>query len=188
MKNKNKKLHDLVLSIIKSHVKTAIMKEEKTIRETRRGKTYCSLLFLCAFSVLLTSCLSWIVEKPTFVLRGIVISPLSFTEVNLLVDLDVQNPNRFDLTLKSFECSIYLETEEIGKGRLGKEILIPSSSTTRIQVPVGAKFKDVGGSLKAILMGGKLPPYKIAGMADVGTAFGSFQIPFSKEDTIHFGD
>lgn len=129
------------------------------------------------------SCLSWILEKPSFVLRGVILSPRSFTEINLLIDLDVQNPNRFDLTLKSFECAIYLKNEEIGKGRLKNEILIPSSSTTRIQVPIDAKFKDLGGSLKTIFTGGDLP-YKIEGNANVGTAFGSLNFPFSKEGPI----
>jgi LEA14-like dessication related protein len=150
----------------------------------KKVRTRCKILFLCAFSLFLVSCVSWILEKPSFVLRGVSISLRSFTEMNLLIGLDVQNPNRFDLTLKSFECTLYLKNEEIGKGRLKNEILIPSSSTTQIQVPIDAKFKDVGGSLKAILTGGD-PPYKIEGKADVRTAFGSLNFPFSKEGPIN---
>jgi LEA14-like dessication related protein len=126
------------------------------------------------------SCLSWILEKPSFVLRGVVLMTRSFTEMNLLIDIEVQNTNRFDLTLTSFECAIYLKDEEIGNGRLENEILIPSSSTAQIQVPVDVKIKDLGGSLKAIFTGGDLP-YKIEGKADVRTAFVSLNFPFSKE-------
>jgi LEA14-like dessication related protein len=157
----------------------------KKLNQKKIG-THCRILFLCAFSIFIMSCLSWILEKPSFVLRGIGISPRSFTEMNLLIDLDAQNPNRFDLTLKSFECTIYLKNEEIGKGRLESELLIPSSSTTRIQVPIDATFKGLGGSLKAILTGGDLP-YKIAGKADIRTAFGSLNFPFSKEGPINLG-
>lgn len=146
----------------------------------KKVRTHCRILLLFAFSIFLMSCLSWILEMPSFVLRGVILSPSSFTEMNLLLGLEVQNPNRFDLTLKSFECTIYLKNEEIGKGRLENEILIPSSSTTQIQVPIVAKFKDLGGSLKAIFTGGDLP-YKIKGKADVRTAFGSLNFPFSKE-------
>jgi LEA14-like dessication related protein len=146
----------------------------------KKVRTHCRILFLCAFSIFLLSCLSWILEKPSFVLRGVILNPRSLTEMNLLIDLEVINPNRFDLTLRSFECTIYLKNEEIGKGRLENEILIPSSSTTQIHVPIDAKFKDLGGSLKAIFAGGDLP-YKIEGKADVRTAFGSLNFPFSKE-------
>ena len=152
----------------------------------KKVKTFCRVLFLCAFSIFLMSCLSWILEKPSFVLREVILSPRSFTEMNLLVGFDVQNPNRFDLTLKSFEFTIYLKNEEIGKGRMKNELLIPSSSTMSVQVPIDVKFKDLGGSLKAIFTGGDLP-YKIEGNADVRTIFGSLNFPFSREGNTNFG-
>ncbi|MDA8126139.1 MAG: LEA type 2 family protein [Deltaproteobacteria bacterium] len=148
--------------------------------KTRRLKTCCGLGFLCVIFIFLTSCVSWIVDQPSIVVQKVVITPLSFTEVNLLIDLDVRNPNRFDLTLKSFHCTIAIDKEELGKGSLQEKILVPSSSTTRIQVPVGVKLQDLGSSLKNILRGGDLP-YKVEGKADIGTVFGSFAVTFAKE-------
>jgi len=139
---------------------------------------------LFALSILLVSCVSWILEKPSFVLREIILKTRSFTEMNLLLGIEVQNPNRFDLTLKSFEYTIYLNSEEIGNGRLEKELLIPSSSITRVQVPVVAKFKDLGGSLKTIITSDDLP-YKIEGKTDIKTAFGCLTFPYSKEGHIN---
>jgi LEA14-like dessication related protein len=123
-------------------------------------------------------------EKPSFVIREIILSPSSFTEAKLVIGLDVQNPNRFDLTLTSFEYALFLDSEEIGTGRLEKEILVPSSSTTQVEVSVVAKFKDLGGSLKTIITGRDLP-YKIEGKASVKTAFGSRDFPFSKDGRIN---
>ncbi len=116
-------------------------------------RTRYGLLLLCTLPLFLVSCLGWILEKPSFVLREITLSPRSLIEMNLLLGLDVQNPNRFDLTLKSFEYTVYLNNEEIGKGRLEKEILIPSSSITQVQAPVAASFKNLGGSLRSIIAG-----------------------------------
>ena len=129
-----------------------------------------SILFLLTLSICLVSCLNMIMEKPSFVIREIVLSPNSFTEANLLIGLDVQNPNRFDLTLKSFEYVLLLDNEEIGTGRMEKEILVPSSSTTQVQVSVVAKFRDLGDSLKTIIAGHDLP-YKIEGNASIETTF-----------------
>jgi LEA14-like dessication related protein len=145
------------------------------------------ILLLCGFSIFLMSCLSWILEEPSFVLRRVTLSPRSFTEMNLLIGLDVQNPNRFDLTLKSFECTMSLKNEEIGKGRMENEFVIPSSSTTQIQVPIDVNFKDLGEILKAIFAGGKLP-YKIEGKANVSTVFGSKIFSFSKEGSTNLGN
>ena len=139
-----------------------------------------SILFLLTLSICLVSCVNWIMEKPSFVLREIILRPSSFTEANLLIGLDVQNPNRFDLTLKSFEYVLFLDDKEIGTGRLEKEIVVPSSSTTQVQVSVVAKFKDLGGSLKTIIAGRDLP-YKIEGKATIGTIFGSRDFILSRD-------
>jgi LEA14-like dessication related protein len=140
--------------------------------DARKWRATLGILFLLALSICLVSCLNWIMEKPSFVLREIIFSPSSLTEANLLIGLDVQNPNRFDLTLKSFEYVLFLDNKEIGTGRLEKEILIPSSSTTQVKVSVVAKFKDLGGSLKTIIAGHDRP-YKIEGKASIETIFGS---------------
>ena len=104
----------------------------------KKARTHYGILLLFAFSLFLVSCLGWILEKPSFILREITLTPRSLTEMTLLLGLDVQNPNRFDLTLKSFEYTVYLNNEEIGSGHLEKELLIPSSSITRMQAPVAA--------------------------------------------------
>ncbi|MGZ6250244.1 MAG: LEA type 2 family protein [Syntrophales bacterium] len=139
-----------------------------------------SILFLLTISICLVSCLNWIMEKPSFVLREIILRPSSLTEANLFIGLDVQNPNHFDLTLKSFEYVLFLDNKEIGTGHLEKEILIPSSSTTQVQVSVIAKFKDLGGILKTIIAGHDLP-YKVEGMASIKTTFGSRDFLLSKD-------
>lgn len=139
-----------------------------------------SILFLLTLSICLVSCVNWIMEKPSFVLREIILRPSSFTEANLLIGLDVQNPNRFDLTLKSFEYTLFLDDKEIGTGHMEKEILVPSLSTTQVQVSVVAKFKDLAGSLTTIITGHDVP-YKIEGKASIGTSFGSREFTVFKD-------
>jgi len=122
--------------------------------------------------------------KPTFVLREVTLSPRSLMEMNLLIGLDVRNPNRFDLTLKSFEYKVYLDNEEIGSGRLESEVLVPASSTTAVQAPVAANFKNLGGSLKALITGSDLP-YRIEGKAEIKALFGSLTFPFSEKGRLN---
>ena len=148
--------------------------------DAKRWTATLGILFLLVISMCLVSCLSWIMEEPSFVLRQIILRPTSLSEGNLVIGLDVQNPNRFDLTLKSFEYVLFLDDKEIGSGHLEKEILIPSLSTTQVQVSVAAKFKDLGGSLKKIVAGHDLP-YKIEGTASIGTTFGSRNFSLSKD-------
>jgi LEA14-like dessication related protein len=150
------------------------------MKKSNRARALRGLLSVLILSLFLVSCLSWILEKPSFTLREITLNPRSLTEIQLLLSLDVQNPNRFDLTLRSFEYTIYLNNEEVGNGRLEKELLVPSSSITRLQAPVAAKFKNLGGSVMSIITGNGLP-YKIEGKADVKTVIGSLKFSFSNE-------
>ena len=157
-----------------------------TVIKSKKVRLYYRILFLFAFSICLMSCMSWVLENPSFTLRRVIFSPVSSTESNLLLDLDVQNPNRFDLKLKSFECKIYLKNGEVGTGRLENEVLIPSSSTTQVQVPLVVNFKDLSGIIKLLFKERDLP-YKIEGNANVGSIFGSHNFPFSKEGIIGRG-
>lgn len=156
------------------------MKRLKIKKWQKTFKIFCLLVF----SLSLLSCLSWVLEKPTFVLREISLSPRSFTEMNLLLGLEVQNPNRLDFTLSSVEYILYLNNKEIGTGRLEKELLIPSLSTSRVQAPIVAKFKDLGEILKTIVTTDDIS-YKIEGKANVKTVFGNLNFPFSKEGRIN---
>ena len=150
----------------------------------KKVNEYSRILFLLTLSLFLVSCLNWIVENPSFYLREVILSPHSLTDMDIILGLEVQNPNRFDLTLKSFEYSVYFNNEKIGNGRMEKEFLIPSSSTTRMRMPVAAKFKDLGGGLKTIIAGNDIV-YKIEGKTCVKTNFSSFNFLFSKEGHIN---
>lgn len=156
------------------------MKESSRNKRMTRG----GLLLLAVLSVFIISCLSWFLEKPSITVREITLRPRSLLEMNLLLGIEVQNPNRLDVTVTSFEYTVHLNNEEIGTGHLEKEIRVPASSTTRIQAPVAAKFKNLGESLKSILTGGDLP-YKIEGTIGITTALGSLRFPLSKEGRIN---
>jgi LEA14-like dessication related protein len=144
-------------------------------------KRYFIIIF--ALSIGLASCLNWVIEKPSLIIREITIRPHSFTEINLLIGLDIRNPNRFDLTLKSFKYTIYLNNEEFGQRSLENELLLHSLSVTQAQLPLVAKLQKLG-NLKAIITGQDLP-YKIEGTADVKTAIGHSNFTFSQEGNVN---
>jgi len=156
------------------------------MKKTSRGKKNVRgrLLLLLSLSIFLTSCLSWFLEKPFITVREIRLSPRSLLEMNLVLGIEVQNPNRLDVTVTSFEYTLRLNNEEIGTGRLEKELYVPAASTIQVQAPVAASFKNLGGSLKSILTGSDLP-YKVEGTIGIKTVFGSMSFPLSKEGLIH---
>ncbi len=133
--------------------------------------------------IFLSSCLSWFIEKPTFNLKEVAITRFSLLEVQFLFGVEVQNPNTFDLKLRALDYTVYFNDQEVGKGRMDQEILIPKSAATLVQVPLQADFKSLGNPLKEILAGKDLR-YKIEGAAIVKATLGSTTIPFSKSGEI----
>ena len=173
-------LHYMDSSILSKGRNIFLMQKSNCLKMMERA----GILLLLCIPLLLVSCLSWIMEKPTFTLQEITLSPRSLTEMSLLLVIEVDNPNHFDFTLKSLEYNVYLTDENIGKGCLEKEYLISSSSKTRIQVPIDIKFKNLGGSLKAVLMSHNLP-YRIEGNARIKMVFENVHFPFSNEGRIN---
>jgi LEA14-like dessication related protein len=140
-------------------------------------------IFLFGLLFLLLSCASWFFEKPTFALKEIVVKRISFGEINFLFGIEVQNPNRFDLKLREFEYKAYIEDQEVGSGRLEKEVRIAPSSSTLVQVPLQSDLSKLGNSLGLVLLGKDLR-YKIEGAAVIKTRLGTSTIPFSKTGEI----
>ncbi|HOI73342.1 MAG TPA: LEA type 2 family protein [Syntrophales bacterium] len=150
------------------------------LKKNRRTTHQGLWLLLLVLSTCLTSCLGWLMEAPSFVLRDINITPTSSSGWNLVLGLDVENPNRFDLTLTAAEFRIFLNGEEAGTGRLEREVLLPSSSKTKVNIMIAARFKNLGGSLKSVIAGHELA-YKMEGNASIKAFFGSRRFLFSKE-------
>ena len=133
--------------------------------------------------VFLSSCLSWFLEQPTFALKEVAITRLSLTDIHFRFGIEVQNPNSFDLDLRALEYTVYFNEQEVGRGRLDKEVRIAKTSATLVQVPLQTDFKSLGDPLGLVLAGQDLK-YKIEGAAIVKASLGTATIPFSKSGNI----
>jgi LEA14-like dessication related protein len=142
-----------------------------------------SVIILIGSFLLLQSCLDWFLERPDFTLKEVAVTRISPTHINFLFGIEVQNPNSFDLKLRALEYTVYFNDREVGKGRLGEEVLIAQSSSTVVQVPLQADFKSLGDPLAMIIAGHNLR-YKIAGAAVFKASLASATIPFSQSGEI----
>jgi LEA14-like dessication related protein len=131
----------------------------------------------------LSSCLSRLIEQPTFQLNAVTIESISLTEMNLVLGMTVQNPNPFDLEVKSLEFALFLNSREIGNCRLQKEVSIRKACCTELRVPLTANFGNLSGYLKSILTGEEIR-YQLKGTARLKAGIGSKSFSFSKEGAI----
>jgi LEA14-like dessication related protein len=145
---------------------------------------YLRNMTLCLLGVLaLAGCSGLFFEEPAITLKEIHVRQISLTDASLVFVGEIRNPNRYELRLKSLDYTVYLNDRETGGGALQKEISVPASSTTSVEIPVTARFGSLGGIVKMYISGQDLP-YRIEGKALVKAGLFDRTFPFSHSGTL----
>ncbi len=134
-------------------------------------------------TLMIAGCAGLIFEEPTITLREIHVRQISLSDASLVFVAEIQNPNRYDLRLKSLNYTIYLNDRETGSGSLQKEISVPATSTAQVEIPVSARFGSLGDIAKMYISGGELP-YRIEGKALVKAGLFDRNFPFSRTGSL----
>ena len=134
-------------------------------------------ILLCAS--LLAGCAGIFFEEPAITLKEIHVQQLSLTDASLVFVAEIQNPNRYDLRLKSLDYTVHLDGREAGGGSLEREVSVPASSSSRVEIPVAARFGSLENVVKLYITGQELP-YKIEGKALVKAGLFDRTFPFSR--------
>jgi len=135
-----------------------------------------TIILSCA--LMIAGCAGLFFEEPVITLKEIHVHQLSLTDASLVFVAEIQNPNRYELRLKSLNYTIYLNNRETGSGSLQKEISVPASSLAPVEIPVTARFASLGDIAKMYFTGQELP-YRIEGKALVKAGLFDRTFPFS---------
>jgi LEA14-like dessication related protein len=134
-------------------------------------------ILLCAW--LLAGCAGLFFEEPVITLKEIHVQQLSLTDASLVFVAEIRNPNGYDLRLKSLDYTVHLNGREAGGGSLKREVSVPASSSSPVEIPVTARFGSLGGVVKLYVTGQELS-YKIEGTALVKAGLFDRTFPFSR--------
>lgn len=134
-------------------------------------------------TLLLAGCTGLFFEEPTITLKEIHVRQISLTDASLVFVAEIQNPNGYELRLKSLDYTVHLDGRESGGGSLQKEISVPASSSAPVEIPITARFGSLGGIAKLYVTGQELP-YRIEGKALVKAGLFDRTFPFSRTGTL----
>jgi LEA14-like dessication related protein len=138
-------------------------------------------ILLCA--LLITGCAGLFFEEPTIILKEIHVRQISLTDASIVFVAEIQNPNSYDLRLKSLDYTVLLSGQEAGDGSLQKEIPVPASASATVEIPVSARFGGLGGIARTYISGQELP-YRLEGKALVKAGLFDRTFPFSRTGTL----
>lgn len=114
-------------------------------------------------------------EKPVMKLEGIELKKLGFDKMDLLFNVNVTNPNDFDIKMKSLLYEVEMNDQKIATQNITNPMQVAALKTSQVQLPLsvnlGQIFSSIGGFLKT-----QQSSYKIKGTAQ----FGFISLPFSE--------
>lgn len=122
-------------------------------------------------------------EPPTFVVKSVKVAQLDLAGVSLDVGADVQNPNRFGLTVKEVTARVLLDgTREAGQVTLTKPVELPASGSTSVVVPLRMQWAGIGAGA-AIAAERRDVPYVVEGTASIAGGPVVVAVPFKANGT-----
>jgi LEA14-like dessication related protein len=89
-------------------------------------------------------------RKPTAQVEGVRLTGLDFNGVDLVFDVDVDNPNAFSIDLADFDYDLQLFEQSFLKGRQSAGVNLAAKDGSRIQVPLRLGFKQLLNSYQQL--------------------------------------
>ena len=124
------------------------------------------------------------VQKPTVQITNAKISKLNFDNLDLLFDIQIDNPNTVGIDLAGFDYDLLINENSFISGNQSDELKIEAQNSSTIQLPVTLKFLDLYNTFND-LKNNNESKYQIkCGLNFNLPVLGNTRIPISKSGDI----
>ncbi|HXE57877.1 MAG TPA: LEA type 2 family protein [Gemmatimonadales bacterium] len=121
--------------------------------------------------------------EPRIRLAGLALQSVGLKGGTLEAELDIENPNAFDIRGQELELSLDIQGDRFGDMRLADTFNLRKKDVTRVSVPLTFDWAGIGRAARAALDYGTVS-YTIRGNATVRGPGGAAQVvPFSQDGT-----
>ncbi|NQY99813.1 MAG: LEA type 2 family protein [Bdellovibrionales bacterium] len=138
------------------------------------------VLLLVAFSISACAVLQMAsFEKPKVKLHGIELQKIDFQNVDLVFEVEVQNPNDFKLSMKGLNYVVEMNGDKVATQDLNTPVEVGAQQSSIVKLPLKLDYAQIFGSIGGFLKA-KESTYTIKGSAQ----FGVLSLPFSESGEI----
>lgn len=120
---------------------------------------------------LLAACARFTFQHPTAELVAVELTGVGLQGGALNLQLDVHNPNAFDLRTTRIAVGLDLDGTHFGDLDLARDIALPAGRTSRVALPLSFVWSGVGAGARALL-GRGTTHYDLTGRLFVQTPIG----------------
>lgn len=134
------------------------------------------LILVCLLSVT-SSCgiLNKDIAKPKAQVMDVVVDSFDSEKLALVFDVQVYNPNDFELKISSLDYKVQISGRQLTEGKMNSGLKLPANGNVLLKVPLNFRLSDLFASISEVLSK-RSAPYTFTGSANIGL----FKIPFDK--------
>lgn len=138
-------------------------------------------------------------EEPTVSVADVRLGSVGFTGASVKIDLEVDNPNGYELEVEGLTYSLTVQSPargargaeaaadstwwELVGGELPDTARIAPNTTTRVEVEVPFEYEALGTALEGLVRSGRLP-YRLGGAVRLRGPVGSARIRFDEDGVL----
>lgn len=116
-----------------------------------------------------------VVRLPEFELGSLKLTNLSLTKADFEIDLNIQNPNAFDLSFMDLNYDLSLSGLSALSGRLEQETKVSRKSSANIKLPLSVNLMQLGAGIAGSIRDGGEFDYALTGNTTVGSSLPFFR-------------
>mgnify|MGYP001828475199 FL=1 len=108
-------------------------------------------------------------KLPRISIKGMKVQNLSFTTADVIAQIEIDNPNAFELALSNLNYQLNINQQEWGHGKVAETRNIPKKGSTVIDIPISLNLLSVGQTSYKMLLHKADMDYQLKGNVDVET-------------------
>lgn len=118
-------------------------------------------------------------REPDIRLDRVIVRDIGVRGGKLDLEVEVANPNGFDLRGTELALGLDVEGSHLGDVRISDEFSVDRNGSTSLTLPLRFEWAGVGGALRTALSQGEIP-YQMKGELKLQTPWGAHSVPFTK--------
>ena len=118
-------------------------------------------------------------REPDIRLDRVIVRDIGVRGGKLDLEVEVANPNGFDLRGTELALGLDVEGSHLGDVRISDEFSVDRNGSTSLTLPLRFEWAGVGGALRTALSQGEIP-YEMKGELNLQTPWGAHSVPFTK--------
>ncbi len=118
-------------------------------------------------------------REPDIRLDRVIVRDIGIRGGKLDLEVEVANPNGFDLRGTELALGLDVEDSHLGDVRISDEFTVDRNGSISLTLPLQFEWAGVGGALRTALSQGEIP-YEMKGELSLQTPWGAHSVPFTK--------